>query len=127
MEHASGFLALVNATREHVSELSGEEARALLNSSENAVLVDVREDHEWEAQHAAAAVHLGKGVFERDVEAHFPDPSTELILYCGGGYRSLLVADVAARMGYTRVHSLEGGYKAMLEAGWPMESSTDPA
>jgi len=127
MEHSPGFLELVNEAREHVSELSVEQARVLLASGENVILIDVREDREWDKQHAADAIHLGKGILERDIEAKFPDKSTELIMYCGGGFRSALTADVARRMGYANVHSLVGGYKAMLESGWPMTTSDDAA
>ena len=87
----------------------------------------MREDREWDKQHAADAVHLGKGILERDIEAKFPDKSTELIMYCGGGFRSALTADVARRMGYANVHSLVGGYKAMVESGWPMDTSDGAA
>ena len=127
MEHSPGFLELVNEAREHVSELSVEQARVFLASGENVILVDVREDREWDKQHAADAVHLGKGILERDIEAKFPDKSTELIMYCGGGFRSALTADVARRMGYANVHSLVGGYKAMVESGWPMDTSDGAA
>ena len=120
MQHAPGFLKIVNESRLKVSEMTVAEARARLASNPRAVLVDVREESEWAAGHAAEAVHLGKGVLERDIEQQFPDPDTELILYCGGGYRSALAADVAQRMGYRRVHSLIGGYRAMTDAGWPM-------
>lgn len=120
MQHSPGFLKIVNESRLKVSEMTVAEARARLASNPRAVLVDVREESEWAAGHAAEAVHLGKGVLERDIERQFPDPDTELILYCGGGYRSALAADVAQRMGYRRVHSLIGGYRAMTDAGWPM-------
>jgi rhodanese-related sulfurtransferase len=120
MQHAPGFLKIVNESRLKVSEMTVAEARARLASNPRAVLVDVREESEWAAGHAAEAVHLGKGVLERDIEQQFPDPDTELILYCGGGYRSALATDVAQRMGYRRVHSLIGGYRAMTDAGWPM-------
>lgn len=125
MEHSPGFLELVNESRENVSELTVEQARNLLASGENVILIDVREDREWDKQHASDAVHMGKGILERDIEAKFPDKSTELIMYCGGGFRSVLTADVARRMGYGNVHSLVGGYKAMLEAGWPMDTPGD--
>lgn len=127
MEHSPGFLELVNEARKHVSELTVDQARVLLASGENVILVDVREDREWDKKHAVDAVHLGKGILERDIEAKFPDKSTELIMYCGGGFRSALTADVAHRMGYANVHSLVGGYKAMLESGWPMNNSDDAA
>ena len=83
-------------------------------------LVDVREGREWENGHAMEAVHMGKGVLERDLEKQFPDRDTELIMYCGGGYRSVLTADAAHQLGYRNVFSLIGGYKAMLASGWPM-------
>src|SRR5262249_33949333 len=86
----------------------------------NTVLLDVREDTEWAAGHAAEARHLGRGIFERDIEKRFPDPKTELIMYCGGGYRSALTCEVAQRMGYQNVFSLAGGYRPRLKAGGPM-------
>ncbi len=84
--------------------------------------MDVREDLEWQTNHAAQAVHLGKGILERDLEQRFPDPNREIIMYCGGGYRSVLTAAVAQRMGYRNVCSLIGGYKALLKANWPMKT-----
>ncbi|HCP37524.1 MAG TPA: sulfurtransferase [Verrucomicrobiales bacterium] len=123
MEHSPGFLAIVNEVREKISEVSVDQARERLKTGKHAALVDVREDREWDKQHASEAVHLGKGVLERDIENMFPDKSTELIMYCGGGYRSALTAEVAQRMGYLNVHSLAGGYKALLEADWPMNKS----
>ncbi|MBL6844721.1 MAG: rhodanese-like domain-containing protein [Limisphaerales bacterium] len=123
MEHSPGFLAIVNEVREKISEVSVDQARERLKTGKHAALVDVREDREWDKQHASEAVHLGKGVLERDIENIFPDKSTELIMYCGGGYRSALTAEVAQRMGYLNVHSLAGGYKALLEADWPMNKS----
>jgi rhodanese-related sulfurtransferase len=120
MDHSPGFLKVVNEARTRVKELSVEQARQRLAQNNKAVLVDVREDREWENGHAVEAVHLGKGVLERDLEKKFPDPDTELIFYCGGGYRSALVADMAQRMGYRNVFSLMGGYKGMLDAQWPM-------
>lgn len=120
MQHSPGFLKMVEDVRPKVRELTVEQARARLAEQPKAVLVDVREDSEWQAGHAAEARHLGRGVLERDIEATFPDRDAELILYCGGGYRSALAADTAQRMGYTRVYSLAGGYKAMTAAGWPI-------
>jgi len=121
VEHAAGFLKIVNEVRPRVAEISVAEARERLAKNPGAVLVDVREDSEWSAAHAVKAVHLGRGVLERDIERVFPDPGTELILYCGGGFRSALAADVAGRMGYSRVYSLAGGFRAMTAANWPME------
>lgn len=120
MTHSPGFLKLVDDARSRVPEISIEELRQRLRANPDLVLVDVREDSEWAAGHAAEAVHLGKGILERDLEARFPDPDREIVLYCGGGYRSALAGDAARRMGYRRVSSLIGGYKGLVAAGWPM-------
>lgn len=120
MDHSPGFLKLVNEARPHIKELTVAQARERLAQNPKAVLVDVREDREWENGHATEAVHLGKGVLERDLEKTFPNRGTELIMYCGGGYRSVLTADVARKMGYKNVFSVTGGYRAMKEADWPM-------
>lgn len=120
MDHSPEFLKVVNEVRPRIKEISIDEARARLAQNPKAILIDVREDGEWAAGHAAEAQHLGKGVLERDIEKQFPDASAEIIMYCGGGFRSALTCDVAQRMGYTNVLSLAGGYKAMAQAGWPM-------
>jgi len=120
MEHAPGFLKIVNEARPRVKEVTLEETRQHLSANPKAVLLDVREDSEWQNGHASQAVHLGKGVFERDIENLVPDTDTEIIMYCGGGYRSVLTCDVAKRMGYRNVSSLVGGYKALVAAQWPM-------
>ena len=120
MQHSPGFLKLVAEAKANVREISIDQTRAWLKENPKVVLVDVREDHEWAAGHAAEAVHLGKGILERDLEKKFPDPNTEIIMYCGGGFRSALTCDVAQKMGYRSVHSLIGGYKAMVSADWPM-------
>ena len=121
MDHAPGFLKLVNDARAKVKELTIEEARERLSKNPQAVLMDVREDSEWHAEHAAEAVHLGKGILERDLEQKFPDPTREIIMYCGGGYRSILTAEAAQKMGYRNVYSLIGGYKGLVNAKWPMK------
>jgi len=126
MEHSPGFLKLVNEARPYVSELTVEQARERLSANPQAVLMDVREDLEWQKGHAAHAVHLGKGVLERDLEQTVPDPDREIIMYCGGGYRSVLTAAVAKQMGYRNVFSLAGGYKALVNAQWPMKSGDAP-
>lgn len=113
---------MVEEARPRVKEIGLEAARARLAANPDAVLLDVREDKEWEAGHAAQAVHLGKGILERDIERLIPDKGREVIMYCGGGFRSVLTAEVAQRMGYTNVFSLMGGYKALVQAGWPMKS-----
>src|ERR1017187_10104578 len=122
MVHASGFLNLVKDAKKRVNEISVAEARARLAANPKVVLLDVREDNEWLAGHAAEAMHLGKGILERDLEKLFPDPKTEIIMYCCGGFRSALPCDAAQKMGYRNVHSLIGGYKGMVAAGWPMKS-----
>jgi len=122
MDHSPGFLKLVNEARPHVKEITVEQARERLTKNPRAVLMDVREDLEWQKDHAAEAVHLGKGILERDLEQKFPDQDQEIIMYCGGGYRSVLTAQVAQKMGYRNVYSLIGGYKGLVNAKWPMKS-----
>jgi len=116
---------LVNQARIHVHEVTVDEARARLADNPQAVLMDVREDREWEESHAAEAMHLGKGVLERDLEKTIPNPDREIIMYCGGGYRSILTAAAAQQMGYRNVHSLAGGYKGLVKANWPMKRGGD--
>jgi rhodanese-related sulfurtransferase len=120
MDHSPGFLKLVAEARKHVNEISVAEARAKITANPKVVLLDVREDHEWQAGHAAEAKHLGKGILERDLEKLHPDAHAEIIMYCGGGFRSALTCEAAQKMGYTNVHSLIGGYKGLVAAGWPM-------
>lgn len=122
MDHSPGFLKLVDEARPRVKEVTIAEARELLSKDPQAVLMDVREDHEWQQGHAAEAVHLGKGILERDLEKLYPDPQRLIIMYCGGGYRSALTADAAQRMGYRNVRSLIGGYKGLVQAQWPMKT-----
>jgi len=126
MKHSEGFLKLVNDAKSRIREVTVAETRARLAAGlpteSQARLIDVREDDEWRAGHAAGAEHLGKGIIERDIEAAAPDKSTELILYCGGGYRSALVADVLQQMGYTNVYSMAGGWKAWKDAHAPTVS-----
>lgn len=124
MEHSPGFLKLVTEARPYVKELTVEQARERLAKNPQAVLVDLREDHEWQQQHAVEAMHLGKGVFERDLEKTVPDPDCEIILYCDDGYGSVLAAAAAQKMGYRNVASLTGGYKALAKAQWPMRSGS---
>jgi len=121
MDHSPGFLKMVNEAKPRVKELTIEQARERLKQNPKAILMDVREDSEWQNGHARGALHLGKGILERDLEKTVPDPSTEIIMYCGGGYRSVLTADAAQKMGYSKVFSLIGGYKGLVAATWPME------
>jgi rhodanese-related sulfurtransferase len=120
MQHSPNFLRVVAEARTRVREITVDEARALLGGATPPVLLDVREDHEWANGHAEEAVHLGKGILERDIEQLFPAPDTAIIMYCGGGYRSILTCDAAQRMGYTQVCSLAGGFRALQAAGWPI-------
>jgi rhodanese-related sulfurtransferase len=121
MDHSPGFLKLVAEAKTRVREISIDQARAWLRQNPKIILLDVREDSEWNAGHAAEAVHLGKGVLERDLEKRIPDVNTEIIMYCGGGYRSVLACDAAQKMDYRSVHSLIGGYRGMIAAGWPLK------
>jgi rhodanese-related sulfurtransferase len=120
MQHSPGFLKLVEDAKSRVQEITIEAARERLSVNAAAVLLDVREESEWAAGHPPEARHLGKGILERDIEHRFPDKSVEIIMYCGGGYRSALTCDAAQLIGYANVKSLIGGYKAMVAAGWEM-------
>ena len=119
MKHSEGFLKLVNEAKSRVHEVTVEQTRKRMDADPSVKLLDVREDNEWQAGHAAKAEHLGKGIIERDIEQIVPEKSTELILYCGGGYRSALAADVLQQMGYTKVFSMAGGWKAWKDSGAP--------
>ena len=117
--HNPGFLALVNDAKSRVRQVDIEGYKKM--SGQEHVLVDVREDHEWEKAHAAGAVHLSKGTIERDIETQIPDKDTTLVLYCGGGFRSALVADALQKMGYRNAISLDGGWRGWNAAGLPVE------
>jgi rhodanese-related sulfurtransferase len=122
MKHSEGFLKIVNDAKTRIKEVTVADTRDRLAANSGVRLIDVREDDEWRAGHAAGAEHLGKGIIERDIEATLPDKATELILYCGGGYRSALAADVLQDMGYTNVWSMAGGWKAWQDSGAPVET-----
>ena len=124
MKHSEGFLKLVNGSKARIREVTVEQTRERMAANKDARLIDVREDNEWEAAHAAGAEHLGKGIIERDIEATVPDKETELILYCGGGFRSALAADVLQEVGYTNVFSMAGGWKAWKDSGAPTEAGS---
>jgi len=119
--HSPGFLAIVMDAKQRIREIDIEEYKRLEKAGEAGQLVDVREDHEWEAAHAAGAIHLSKGIIERDIENAFPDKNSQLVLYCGGGYRSALATDNLQKMGYTNVISLDGGWRAIEASGLPLE------
>ena len=119
MQHSDEFLKITDDAKSRIKEVTVAEATERMKSG--AALIDVREDNEWSEGHAAGAVHMGRGVIERDIVQQFPDKSAELILYCGGGFRSALAADSLQKMGYTNVHSMAGGWKAWKDSGAPVE------
>jgi rhodanese-related sulfurtransferase len=123
-QHTPGFLKIVDDAKQRVREISVDEARKRAENG-GATLIDVREEHEWEAAHARGATHIGKGVIERDIETIVPDKNSELILYCGGGFRSALATDAIQRMGYTNVRSLAGGWRAWLAENAPTETADE--
>ena len=121
MAHNPGFLKLVNEAKARIQQTDMEGYQQMLAAGEQPLLIDTREDNEWQAAHAAGAIHLGKGIIERDIETKVPDKSTKMVLYCGGGFRSALVADALQQMGYTNAISLDGGWRAWQQAGMPIE------
>src|SRR5216684_4050380 len=121
MAHNPGFLKLVNEAKSRVKETDMAGYKKMLADGSKAVLIDVREDSEWAAGHATGAVHLGKGVIERDIETQIPDKDTKLVPYCGGGFRSALAGDALQQMGYSNVISLDGGWRAYQQSGLPVD------
>jgi rhodanese-related sulfurtransferase len=126
MKHNPGFLALVTDAKSRVRECTAADVKARLDRGETFHFIDVREDREFDQDHAAGARHVGRGVLERDIETLIPDPDADIVLYCGGGYRSALSADNLQRMGYRRVVSMDGGIRAWREAGYPLETGPAP-
>jgi rhodanese-related sulfurtransferase len=118
-QHNPGFLTLVNDAKSRIREITIGDYQKMPRQGH--LLIDVREDNEWSAGHAAGAIHLGKGIIERDIETKVPDKSTTMVLYCGGGYRSALAADALQKMGYENAISLDGGWRAWNAAGLPVE------
>jgi rhodanese-related sulfurtransferase len=121
MKHATGFLDLVNDAKTRIQEIDIAGYNKMRESGTPHVLIDTREESEWNAGHAHGALHLGKGIIERDIEANVPDHEATLVLYCGGGFRSALAADNLQNMGYSRCFSLGGGWRAWQESGLPVE------
>ena len=118
--HSPRFLQLVQEAKKHVRETTVDEVKARLDRGEKFHLVDVREESEWAKDHLPGAIYLGKGVIERDVEQRFPDTTAEIILYCGGGFRSALAAENLQKMGYTNVLSMDGGVRGWRDKGYPL-------
>jgi len=122
MKHNPGFLKLVDQARTRVKECTVADVQRRMARGEKFHFVDVREDHEFAKDHAKGACHLGKGIIERDIEAMIPEKQAPIVLYCGGGFRSVLAADALQQMGYTKVVSMDGGIRAWKEAGCPLEA-----
>jgi|SRR5579862_4697816 rhodanese-related sulfurtransferase len=121
MAHNPEFLRLVNDARTRIREIDIGGYQKMVSEGHKPLLVDTREDSEWTAGHAAGAVHLSKGIIERDIETKVPEKGATIVLYCGGGFRSALAADALQKMGYTGVISLDGGWRAWQQAGMPVE------
>ena len=121
MKHSEKFLALVNDAKKRVKETNVADVKRRMDAGEKFVLVDVREESEWAQGHLPGAIHLGKGIIERDVEQRVPDTGAKMILYCGGGFRSALAAENLQKMGYSNVESMDGGWKGWLGAGLPTQ------
>jgi rhodanese-related sulfurtransferase len=127
MRHSPEFLKLVEDAKSRIQQSDYHDIKRRLDSREKLTLVDVREDNEWARGHLPGAVHLGKGIIERDIEETFPDKDAALVLYCGGGFRSALVADNLQKMGYTNVISMDGGWRGWNTAGYPIEKPGENA
>jgi len=121
MEHAPGFLRLVAQSKQRIRETTPEEVRRRQEAGEQFHLIDVREDGEWQRGRVRGATHLGKGIIERDIEKTVPDHDADIVLYCGGGFRSALAADALQQMGYRNVRSMDGGWRRWIELGFPVE------
>jgi rhodanese-related sulfurtransferase len=119
-QHSPRFLKIVEETRKRIREVSIDEVKKKLDRKDKFLLIDVREESEYAADHLPGAVHLGKGIIERDVEARVPDQNTPMVLYCGGGFRSALAADNLQKMGYTQVLSMDGGIRGWREKGFAL-------
>ena len=120
MDHAQGFLNLVNDAKQRIKQEGFQETKKRLDNGEKLILVDTREDAEWARGHIPGAIHLGRGIIERDIEKTVPDKGTPIVLYCGGGFRSALAADNLQKMGYSNVISMDGGWRGWTEAGFPV-------
>ncbi|MGO9516739.1 MAG: rhodanese-like domain-containing protein [Candidatus Korobacteraceae bacterium] len=119
-QHSARFLEIVNDAKKRIREVTVDDVKARVDRKEELLIVDVREDDEWEKDHLPGATHLGKGVIERDIEQRVPDLNAPIVLYCGGGFRSALAADNLGRMGYKNVVSMDGGIRGWREKGYPL-------
>jgi rhodanese-related sulfurtransferase len=126
MKHSPGFLALVTEAKRQVNECTVADVKARLDRGETFHFIDVREDHEYAADHAVGARHVGRGILERDIESLIPEKDAPIVLYCGGGYRSALAAESLQKMGYRQVISMDGGIRAWRDAGYPVEPGKSP-
>jgi rhodanese-related sulfurtransferase len=122
-QHAPRFLQIVNDARARIRETTVEEVKARLDRGDKFAVIDVREDNEFAKDHLPGAIHMGRGIIERDIEERYPDTKTELVLYCGGGFRSAMAADNLQKMGYTNVISMDGGIRVWREKSYPLEKS----
>ena len=120
MVHTPGFLKLVEEAKARIQQTDMDGYKKMLETDEKPLLIDIREDSEWAAGHAAGAIHLGKGIIERDIETRVPDKSAKMVLYCGGGFRSAMAADNLQKMGYTNVFSMDGGVRGWREKNFPL-------
>ncbi len=121
MDHSPGFLNLVNDAKSRIHQTTPEEVHERMSRGEQFWLIDIREDHEWDQGHIVGAIHIGRGILERDIEKKVPNPETEIVLYCGGGFRSSLSADNLQEMGYKNVISMDGGWREWKELNYPIE------
>lgn len=124
-EHSDRFVTLVDDAKNRIAEITPDEVKEKMDADEDFVLLDVREQDEWEDSHITNAEYLGRGVIERDIEQEYPNTDEEIVLYCGGGYRSALAADNLQKMGYRNVKSLAGGFRSWIEAGYPIEKNEE--
>ena len=122
-KHSQRFLNIVNDAKSSIKEMTVAEVKAKRDRGDKFYFIDVREESEWSKGHVAGAIHIGKGVIERDLEKNINDTKAEIILYCGGGFRSALAADSIQKMGYTNVISMDGGYSGWVKAGYPIETA----
>ena len=121
MKHSRGFLKIVSAAKKKIREVTARSVKTRLKSGDRMTIIDVREEHEWNKARIAGSIHLGRGILERDIEKRIPDKKREIVLYCGGGFRSALAAESLKRMGYRNVFSLRGGWRAWRRIGGPVE------